>query len=163
MLYILEHGTPALVVALHSKDLNASFELWHSHLGHVSFSIIQLLNKLGHLAITSLLPKPNICSSCQLTKSKRLPFDVNEKRASSILQLVHCDLWGHALIDSTDGFRYYVVFVDDYFRFTWLHLLHAKSEFFDVLLKFHALVCNQFSNNIKLFQSDGVLVLERVI
>lgn len=154
-LYILEQGHPTFVAALHSKVLQASFELWHSRLGHVNFSIIELLNKLGHLSVTSVLPTPRICSPCQLAKSKRLSFDLNEKRASTVLQLVHCDLWGHAPVRSFDGFLYYVIFVDDFSRFTWLYPLRAKSDFYDVLVQFHAFVCNQFSCTIKSFQSDG--------
>lgn len=52
-------------------------------------------------------------------------------------------------------FRYYVVFIDDFSRFTWLYPLRAKSDFYDVLVKFHAFECNQFSASIKKFQSDG--------
>lgn len=71
------------------------------------------------------------------------------------MDLVHCDLWGPAPVFSNDGYRYYVIFVDDYSRFTWLYPLHAKSDFYEVLVRFHNLVCDQFSTNIKCFQSDG--------
>lgn len=63
-LYVLEHGSPALLAALYSSVSKSSFELWHNRLGQISVSIIQLLNKLGHLAVTSVLPKPTVCSSC---------------------------------------------------------------------------------------------------
>lgn len=63
-LYILERGHPALVAALRSQGLKASFNLWHLRLGHVPFSIISLLNKQGHLSVTSILPTPTLCGSC---------------------------------------------------------------------------------------------------
>lgn len=69
-LYILERGQSALITTLNNSKLRASYELWHERLGHVNFDIISLLNKLGHLHVTSLLPKPLLCSSCQLSKSK---------------------------------------------------------------------------------------------
>lgn len=119
----MEHGNKALVATLRSKVSKASFKLWHSRLGHVNFSVIQLLNKLGQLSVTSLLPKPCICSSCQLAKSKRLSFALNEKRASAVLDLIHCDLWGPAPVTSVDGFHYYALFVDDFSCFSWLYPL----------------------------------------
>ncbi|GJW03742.1 retrovirus-related pol polyprotein from transposon TNT 1-94 [Tanacetum coccineum] len=73
-LYVLKQGHKALVACLKSNRLCASYELWHSRLGHVSFNTISLLNKLGHFSVTSLLPRTNVCSPCELSKSHRLPF-----------------------------------------------------------------------------------------
>ncbi|KAJ9554025.1 hypothetical protein OSB04_018070 [Centaurea solstitialis] len=127
---------PQACLASSRSTSHASFELWHSRLGHVSFSTILLLNKEGHLSVTSILPKPIICNSCQLAKSHRLPFIPNEKRASRVLDLIHCDLWGHR-----PNVR--------------LMAIKTKSEFsiiLDVFLKF---VQTQFSRKLKVFQSDG--------
>lgn len=154
-LYILEHGHSALVSALHSKGLEASFDLWHIRLGHVPVSVISHLNKLGYLLISSLLPNPTLCSSCQMGKSKCLSFDLNEKCATSVLDMMHCDLWGPAPISTSDGFRYYVAFLDHFSRFSWIYPLRAKSDLYDVLVRFHKFVCNRFSSTIKVFQSNG--------
>lgn len=152
---MLDCCTPALLVAVNSSRSKASYELWHLCLGHVPFSIIFLLNKLGYLSVNSILPTPRLCSPCQLAKSKRLSFPMNDKRTDSILALIHCDLWGPAPVSSVDGFRYYVAFVDDFSRFTWLYSLRAKLDFYDVFVKFHTFACNQFSTRLKQFQSDG--------
>lgn len=85
-----------------------------------------LLNKLGHLSVTLVLLNPSVCSSCQLLKSKRLSF---HKCATIVLDLILCDLRGPAPIIISDGFWYYVAFVDDYSQFSWIYPLHAKSEF----------------------------------
>lgn len=82
-------------------------------MGHALIFVIKYLNKLGYLDVTSALPNPTVCSSRQLTKNRRLPFILNKKRVLSILELVHCDLWGPAPIGSLDGFQYYIVFMDD--------------------------------------------------
>ncbi|GKB35432.1 retrovirus-related pol polyprotein from transposon TNT 1-94 [Tanacetum coccineum] len=154
-LYVLEQGQQAFLAKLSSKRIQASFELWHSRLGHVSHDIISVLNKLGCLSVTSILPNPRICSSCQLSKSKRLSFDLNLKRSLHVLDLIHCDLWGPSPVMSVDGFRYYAIFVDDYSRFTWFYPMKAKSDFYNVFVAFVALVQTQFSCKIKVFQSDG--------
>ncbi|KAJ9546703.1 hypothetical protein OSB04_019246 [Centaurea solstitialis] len=98
-LYVLSAAPKAYAFFARTKS-KASFELWHSRLGHVSFDIISVLNKLGHLLVSSILPKPVTCSPCQLAKSHRLPFDDNNKRALHVLDLVHCDLWGPSPVSS---------------------------------------------------------------
>jgi hypothetical protein len=42
-------------------------------------------------------------------------------------------VWGHAP-DSVGEEKYYVSFIDDYSKFTWIYLLKFKSEVFE---KFH--------------------------
>ncbi|KAJ9555163.1 hypothetical protein OSB04_009777 [Centaurea solstitialis] len=154
-LYILEQGHKSFLAKLSSTRLLASFELWHNRLGHVAFDVISFLAKTKRLSLTSILPAPHLCSSCQLAKSKRLPFDINPKRSLHVLDLVHCDLWGPAPVMSKDGYRYYIIFVDDFSRFTWFYPLKSKSEVFTVLSSFVTFVQTQFSRKLKAFQSDG--------
>lgn len=115
------------------------------------------------LSVTSHISKSISCTSCQLAKSKRLSFPVSRKRSSALLDLIHCDLWGPSLVTSTAGFRYYVIFVNDYSRFTWFYPLHAKSDFYATFISFQAFVENQFGCTIKRFQSDGVLSLSTTL
>lgn len=110
-LYILSSNPHALLVA---SPLKASFELWHLRLGHVSFETILLLNKMGSLFVTSILPKLVLCPACQMFKVRRLSFDINVKRALHPFNLVHCDFWGPLSVSSTDGYRYYALFVDEF-------------------------------------------------
>ncbi|KAD6795087.1 hypothetical protein E3N88_05983 [Mikania micrantha] len=152
-LYVLHNKHEALVAS--SSCPKASYEVWHSRLGHASLNIITMLKQFGCLSFTSILPKPGLCSSCELAKAKRLPFDNKMTRALNPLDLIHCDLWGPAPVKSVDNFVYYVVFIDDFSRFSWLYPLHTKSEFFDALSIFVTFVQTQFSRKIKVFQSDG--------
>ncbi|KAJ9544289.1 hypothetical protein OSB04_023996 [Centaurea solstitialis] len=154
-LYVLEQGHKALMAGLKSNRLRASYELWHNRLGHVAFETISLLNKLGHLFLTSVLPKPSVCTSCELSKSHKLPFAINEKRSLHVLDMIHCDLWGPSPVMSTDGYLYYALFVDDFSRFTWFYPMKHKSDFFQVLAAFLRFVQTQFSCKVKVFQSDG--------
>ena len=84
-----------------------------------------------------------------------MPFDTNDQRSSHALDLIHCDLWGPSPVTSVASYRYYVSFVDDYSRFTWLYPLRSKSDFYGVFESFIALMETQFSTKIKAFQSDG--------
>lgn len=67
-LYVLDTTPKAYAFVVGAKP-RGSFELWHSRLGHVSLDTIFMLNKLGLLMVSSVLPKPILCSSCELANS----------------------------------------------------------------------------------------------
>jgi hypothetical protein len=154
-LYVLERGNSAFISVLKNKSLHASYDLWHARLGHVNHSILALLNKKGQLHLTSLLPSPKLCDTCQLAKNHRLPYTRNEHKSSNVLDLIHCDIWGPSPVKSNLGHHYYVLFIDDYSRFTWLYPLKLKSNFYDTFIQFQKFVENQYSSRINFFQSDG--------
>ena len=60
--------------------------------------------------------------------------------SNSVLDIVHSDVWGLAPLKSVPGFNYYVIFVDNRTRFTWLFLLKHKHEVHSVFKHFKALV-----------------------
>ena len=68
--------------------------------------------------------------------------------------LVHFDLWGASPITSVIGVRYFLLFIDNYSRFTWIYLLKTKDETFPTFLKFKNTVATQFNSQIKALQSD---------
>ena len=60
------------------------------------------------------------------------------KRASASFELVHYDVWGPCPILSPTGFRYFVTFVDDFSRVTWLYAMKSSYKpfflFFIIIL-----------------------------
>lgn len=92
-------------------------QLWHYKLGHPSSRI---LSQVLHQCNFRFSPLNHVCEACQFGKSKKLPFSQSLSHASSPFELVHTDLWGPSPIQSTLGHRYYIHFVDDYSRYTWL-------------------------------------------
>jgi transposase InsO family protein len=56
---------------------------------------------------------------------------------------------------SVQNYKYYVIFIDDHTRYTWLYPLKKKSDFFSTFLIFQHMVENQFGSKIKIFQCDG--------
>ena len=77
-----------------------------------------------------------------MSKANRLPFVSSKSRTSKLFKVVHSDIWGPSRVDSFDGYKYYVTFIDDYSRVTWVYLLKSKSEFFDAFKDFHKLLTN---------------------
>lgn len=116
---------------------NESATLWHNRLGHIWY---QLLQKISTKKLLDGVPLFNeihhdvICSGCQYGKSHRLPFSNSKNRASAALQLVHSNLMGPTKTSSYSGFRYVMVLVDDFSRFTWVYFLENKSEAFSIFV-----------------------------
>lgn len=62
-------------------------------------------------------------------------------------------VWGPAP-DFVGGRKYYVSFVDDFSKFTWVYLLKKKSEVFKKFLDFQQLVERLFDLKIISMQTD---------
>ena len=56
---------------------------------------------------------------------------------------------------STSGSRYFLLFVDDHTRFTWLFPLQTKDQALKAFIQFQTMVENQFHSKIKILQSDN--------
>jgi hypothetical protein len=130
--------------------------VWHFRLGHSSFITVSNVIKYHHLPVLSgdLSNKKFFCDFCQLGKGKSLPFSSSNHVSISPLELIYSDLWTSPMT-SLSGCKYYIIFVDDFLRYTWFYPLQAKSEVFQCFVKFEDLVENQFSCKIKSLQSNG--------
>ena len=100
---------------------SCSPSLLHNRFGHPSLSKLRKMD--ASLSTLSSLP----CESCQLGKQTRTSFPSSNSRANSPFQLVHSDVWGLSRVSSVFGFRYFVTFIDDYSRCTWLILMKNRS------------------------------------
>ena len=132
-----------------------SLALWHTRLGHASSSQVQQLASRGLLG--SLSTENFDCVSCQLGKQPVLPFNSSESISTDIFDLIHSDVLGLSSIYSIGGFRYFVVFVDDYTHYSWIFNMKHHSELLQVYSNFVKIVETQFSKCIKFFRSDNAL------
>lgn len=95
----------------------------------------------------------SICDSCQKGKSHQLPYPKSFSQSNFPLELVFSDVWGPAC-DSFGRNNFYVSFIDDYNKFTWIYLLKHKSDVFQRFHEFQALVERQFGRKILAMQTD---------
>ena len=58
---------------------------------------------------------------------------------------------------SSIGFRYFLIFVDDFSRMTWLYLLKERCEVSGVIELFHNEIKTQISTNSHVLRTDNVL------
>lgn len=57
---------------------------------------------------------------------------------------ISSDVWGPCSVVSVEGYEYYVSFVDENTRFTWIFPLMYKSQVFFVFEKFYDFIMNHF-------------------
>ena len=57
--------------------------------------------------------------------------------------LVHADVCGPMQTFSLSGSKYFLIFIDDFSRMTWVYFLKEKSEVFDNFKQFKAMVEKQ--------------------
>ena len=93
---------------------------WHGRLGHTNSRVLDSLHLNKYIVKTTKVS--STCDSCYLGKSTRLPFMKVEHCSSKPLYLIHSDLWQSPII-SSHGHCYYVLFVDAFWRFSWLYPL----------------------------------------
>ncbi|PKU69741.1 Retrovirus-related Pol polyprotein from transposon TNT 1-94 [Dendrobium catenatum] len=126
---------------------------WHNRLGHPNSRTLELIkNCNSHLHIVSDF---DICHSCNLAKAHKMPFEKSSNRRSTPLELVHSDVWGPAPVESTQGYKFYVLFVDDYTRFVCLFPMKQKSEVPNIFFNFKNYVEKLTSHQIKSLRTDG--------
>jgi hypothetical protein len=66
---------------------------------------------------------------------RALPYPVSTSVSTVPFEQVFSDVWGHAPA-SVGKHAYYVSFIDDYSKFTWIYLLKKCSEVYQVFLNF---------------------------
>jgi len=137
-----------------SSNLFSLYKVWHNKLGHPHHEVIRSVMKLCNQ------PLPNksvndFCSACCLGKSHRLPSVSSTTSYNQPLELVFCDLWGPASVESHGGYSYFLTCVDAYSRYTWIFPLKLKSHTFTTFQNIKSMVELQYNLPIKSVQTDG--------
>lgn len=96
------------------------------------------------------------CFHCLAGKQTRVAFKSSTPpRVSCILDLIYSDVYGPMKTRSLGGALYFVTFIDDHSRKTWIYTLKMKDQVFDVFKQFYALVERQTRKKLKCIRSDN--------
>jgi histone deacetylase 1/2 len=106
----------------------SSSSLWHRRLGHPSSVVVHQVLRYNSIPFSES-NKESVCDACQMAKSHQLPYPKSTSVSTSPLELVFSDVCGPAS-KSFGCFKYYVSFIDDYSKFTWIYLLKKKFDVF---------------------------------
>ena len=89
-------------------------------------------------------------------KQKRIRFfKVGNEKKTTKLELVHSDVWGPASIASLGGSLYYVTFIDDATRKTWVYPMKNKSDVFSIFQRWKVFVENEVGTKLKCLRSNN--------
>ena len=72
----------------------------------------------------------------------------------NVLDLIHSDLCG-PMPKSLGGAQYFVTFIDDHSRKTWVYLLKTKNQVLEVFKQFLSLVERQTGKKLKCIRTDN--------
>jgi hypothetical protein len=130
--------------------------LRHQILGHIGEKSLQVLHSKGMV---------EGMANCSLDfyfyehylygKQNRVRFSFGATRIEGILQLVHNDVFGPVSASSLRKYMYYVSFIDDFSRNTWIYFLRKKYEVIEKFKEFKAPVKNQIKKRIKVLRIDN--------
>jgi 5'-3' exoribonuclease 2 len=147
-----------LILELKKKELlyGEKVMLWHQRLGHIREKGLRLLHGKGMVEGMSNFSLDFYFYEHYVYGMQnwvRFPFGTT--REEGILQLYHNDVFGPVSVPSLGKFSYYVSFIVEVSRNTWIYFLRNKSKVFDRFKEFKALVENQTKKIIKVFRTDN--------
>ena len=105
----------------------SNLNLWHQRLGNpVDRNVKIFLNKCKRKF--SRNENFSFCTTCQLGKRYKLHFPISYSTHHTPLDLVYSNVWDPTPTLSSNGFHYYVSFIDANSKFTWFYFLKVKFE-----------------------------------
>ncbi|KAJ9535774.1 hypothetical protein OSB04_un001074 [Centaurea solstitialis] len=126
--------------------------LYHRRFGHTSFGYLKRL-------FPTLFEKCDVskfhCEVCELAKSHRASFPLTLSKNTLPFMTIHSDVWGPSKVPTMSGARWFVTFIDDYSRMTWLCPMKSKDEVNVLFQKFHKMVETQYGVKIRVLHSDN--------
>ena len=133
-------------------------KIWHLRFGHLGGeNLKKLVNKemvKGLQPRAGFSPSGEICEGCMKGRQTREVFPDAEHRGRQHLELVHSDVCGPINPKSLGGNRYYLTFVDDFSRKSWVYLLREKSEVLKYFKKWKVMAEKQSEKKLKIFRTD---------
>ena len=77
------------------------------------------------------------------------------KRSDSVLGLVHSDVCGKMSTQLLSGREYFLTFIDDKTRYTWVYILKRKDQVFKQFLEWKAMAEKSTNQELKVFRTDN--------
>jgi hypothetical protein len=130
-------------------------ELWHRRYAHINYQSLPFLRRMVKGIPELKSTHEGIYKGCALGKNIKKPFPSNNNKSKEILDLIHSYVCGQMPVKYLRGSLYYVIFIDDYSRKTWLYLLKTKDEVFNKFQEFKAEIKNLTNKKIKTLRIDN--------
>ena len=69
--------------------------------------------------------------------------------------VIHSDVWGLSKVPTLSGSHWFVTFIDDCIRMTWLCLMKTKDEVNLLFQKFHKMIGTHYNAGVRVLRSDN--------
>jgi hypothetical protein len=102
--------------------------LWHRRMGHLHHRALPLLRQMVTELPAFSMDQQGVCKGCALGKNDKAAFHSSETRYKGILDLIHSNVGAPMPVASVKGASYYVNFIDDFSRKTWIYFMKTKGE-----------------------------------
>ena len=123
-MFILDlHNMKSSMFAKRTKA-DSDIDLCHKQIGHINLNKGKAMQSKGVVIGLSTLKEKEIegvCATYQFGKQHRHPWPKERNVSKGLHNVVHSDVWGPAQTATFGGCRYYVLFIDDYSRHTWIY------------------------------------------
>jgi hypothetical protein len=143
-----------LVQAL-SHDTISLSELWHRILSHIHYRALPDLRKMVTCLLEIKIHHEGVCKGCALGKNVKGSFPSSDNRSKEILDLIHSYVCGPMTVASLNGYLYYVLFIYDHSKKTWIYFLKNKDGVLSKFQEFKAQVENLTGRKIKVLRLDN--------
>ena len=121
--------------------------IWHSRLGHPHTRALNLM-------LPGMVFQNDECEACILGKHCRTVFPRSSTSYEKCFDLVHSDVWTAPCI-SRENHKYFVTFIDEKSKYTWVTLIQTKDRVLEAFKNFHNHVSNHFNAKLKILRSDN--------
>ena len=126
--------------------------LQHERLGHLNFASLKIMYPDLFKGFDLSFLKSEIC---ELAKSHRVPYPLRNNRCDFPFSLIHTDIWGPSRVTGMSGTRWFISFIDDCTRVTWIYLMREKSDAIGISQKFYKMISVQFDAKVKVIRSNN--------
>ena len=101
---------------------NNTSNIWHEIFGHLNFKYLQQFHNDKMVeGLLLIQTSDGVCSGCLVGKHPKKRYEIgNAHRDASILDLIHSDVVGPIPTTSINGYRYFLILIDDCSRFCWI-------------------------------------------
>jgi hypothetical protein len=96
-----------------------------------------------------------VCNGCAQGNNIKNPFPKSDNKVEGVSELIHLDVCVPIPSTSPSGYVYYLSFIDDYYRKTWIYFLKSKDQVFGKFKEFKALIENLAKRKIKILRLDN--------
>jgi hypothetical protein len=94
------------------------------------------------------------CEACLLDKIAKTSLNEKSERSKELLSLIYTNVCRPMIIHVIRGYTYFITFIDDHSRYTYVYLLKHKSESFERFKEFINKIEKETENSIKIIWSD---------